>query len=283
MIKFPRRYAVIGNPVAHSLSPLIHADFARRTQSQMVYAALRASNSNDFDLVCKDFWENEGCGLNVTLPFKHKALLVADSATNYAQQAGAANVLARNQDGLIIAYNTDGGGMIIDLKRILGDLVDRKVLLIGAGGAAAGVIPSLIIAGVNCVHIANRTPDKAIDLANRFASDTSLNISGGGTESLETGDFDLVINATSASHKGEIVDYPEAIFSGAECAYDMSYGVADSEFLRRAHQAGVSKTSDGLGMLVEQAALSFAIWEGKMPETAETLIWLRKLYPIGIY
>ena len=266
------RYAVIGHPIAHSKSPLIHAAFARQCGQDIVYEAILAP-LDGFRAAVAAFRAAGGKGLNVTLPFKPEALKLADKPTERARLAGAANTLRFDQDG-VFADNTDGVGLVRDLMRLGQDLPGRRVLILGAGGAARGVILPLLEAQPACVAIANRTASKAQALAREF-SPFGAPIAGG-FDDFAGGAFDLVINATSASLGGEGLALPAGLFAPGALAYDMAYGKGETPFLAAARRLGAARLADGLGMLVEQAAESFFLWRGVRPQTAPVLAMLRK-------
>lgn len=264
------RYVVIGNPVAHSRSPEIHARFARATGETLVYERLLVE-PGDFARAAREFFAAGGRGANVTLPFKVDAFDFAQERTQRAAQAGAVNTLAA-RDGLVLGDNTDGAGLVRDLTANLGlALAGSRILLVGAGGAARGVVGPLLALGPALLVIANRTRARADELARAFEP-------GGPVRSAGFADmgrgFDLVVNATSSSTHGEPLELPAEVFAPGATAYDMAYGAAARAFLDRARAAG-ARASDGLGMLVEQAAESFHLWRGKRPETAGVIAALR--------
>lgn len=270
------RYAVIGNPIAHSKSPRIHAEFARQTGQDLRYVALLAP-LDGFVEVAQAFAAGGGCGANVTVPFKEAAFQLANARTPRAQAAGAVNTLRFSESGDILGDNTDGAGLVRDLTANLGfDLAGRRILLLGAGGAARGVILPLLEAAPATLFIANRTAAKAAALASDLrihAGNAAEKLAGGGLDALPGRCFDLVINATSASLAGELPPLPDDLFAPDALAYDMMYG-RDTPFLAFARQQG-ARTADGLGMLVEQAAEAFALWRGVRPDTAPVLAALR--------
>jgi shikimate dehydrogenase len=266
----PDRYAVIGNPVAHSKSPWIHAQFARACAQDIEYARIEAP-LDAFPATVDAFRATGGRGANVTLPFKHEAFLYCASVSERAREAGAVNtlVLDRAQPW---GDNTDGVGLLRDLEcNLRFELRGRRVLLMGAGGAAQAVLPALRSVGPARLVIANRTADRARTLAARFEGTT-----GCGYEGLDGTAFDLVVNATSAGLSGELPALPSArkLFAPGALAYDMVYG-RDTPFLSYARAAAV-RTSDGAGMLVEQAAESFFVWRGVRPDTRPVLAALRQ-------
>ena len=261
------RYAVIGNPVAHSKSPWIHAQFAQQTGQAIEYGAIHAP-LDGFAAAVAEFRAAGGRGANVTVPFKQDAYRLAARTSERARAAQAVNTLLLDADSPY-GDNTDGAGLIGDLQRNLGfDLSGKRVLLMGAGGAAQGVVAQLLEARPSRLAIANRSAHKALALAARFPP-----AGGGGYPGLAGERFDLVINATSAGLSGALPALPAGIFSAGALAYDMVYG-RDTPFLRLAREAGAA-ASDGLGMLVEQAAESFFVWRGVRPDTAPVLAALR--------
>ncbi|MFN3593991.1 MAG: shikimate dehydrogenase [Thiobacillaceae bacterium] len=263
-------YAVFGNPIAHSKSPVIHAAFARQTGQDMDYTALLAP-LDGFAACVAAFRAGGGKGANVTVPFKEAAWRLATRTTARAEAAQAVNTL--RFDGIeVLGDNTDGAGLVADLTRNLGlDLKGRRILLMGAGGAARGVIQPLLGEGPAMLFIANRTPQRAIELAERFAGLGPVR--GGGYEDLVGTAYDLVINATAASLAGELPPLPDGVYASGALAYDMMYG-RDTPFLQHARAAG-ARTADGLGMLVEQAAEAFYVWRGVRPQTTPVIALLR--------
>lgn len=266
-------YAVIGNPVEHSKSPDIHARFAMQTQQDLQYDRLLAPLDGFFSTV-QNFVRDGGKGLNVTLPFKLEAYALATTLTERARAAGAVNTL--KFDGTeMLGDNTDGFGLVTDITRNAGIVIAGKsVLLLGAGGAARGVILPLLSEQPARLVVANRTHAKALDLARRFSSQPRLKVS----EFADLDDsFDIVINATAASLASEVPPISPRVFGAHTLAYDMMYGKEATAFMRFAKQHGAS-VRDGLGMLVEQAAESFYVWRGVRPETATVFAELRKQF-----
>ena len=255
------RYALVGNPVAHSKSPWIHAEFARATSQDLDYGLLE-SPLDGFAATVQRFHAAGGKGLNVTLPFKQEAFGLCRSVSERARRAQAVNTLVLETG---FGDNTDGIGLVRDLQNL--NQPFGQVLLLGAGGAAQGVVGPLLDAGASRVVIANRTASKAKELAERFPG-----AAGQGYEGL-AGEFDLVINATSAGLIDETPPLPPGLLRAGVLAYDMVYG-RETPFLAAAKKAG-ARTSDGLGMLVEQAAESFFIWRGVRPQTRPVLAKLR--------
>ena len=255
------RYAVIGQPVAHSKSPWIHAQFARATRQDVEYGRIEAPLGG-FERAAEAFRAAGGKGLNVTLPFKEDAFRYCKVLSPRARQARSVNTIRFDTE--VFGDNTDGIGLVRDLGV---ELPGKRVLLMGAGGAAQGVVGALLEAGVAGLTIANRTEARARDIAARFSG-----VAASGYPALEPG-FDLVINATSASLADEAPALPPGVLARAKLAYDMVYG-RDTPFLAAARAAGV-KACDGIGMLVEQAAESFFVWRGVRPDTAPVLRELR--------
>jgi shikimate dehydrogenase len=271
------RYAVIGNPIAHSKSPLIHAAFARQTGQQLRYEALLAP-LDGFVATVQDFRRGGGLGLNVTVPFKLEAHALAGDHSARARAAGAVNTLAFRPDGAIFGDNTDGAGLVRDLGANLGcPLAGRAVLLLGAGGAARGVILPILGQHPARLVIANRTVAKAEELARQFAAERGgCALQASSFEALAGNRFDVVINATSASLADAAPPLPPDLYAPGALAYDMMYGKGDTPFLTAARADGATQRADGLGMLVEQAAESFLLWRGLRPDTAPVLAALRE-------
>lgn len=267
------QYAVVGNPVAHSKSPLIHAAFARQTGQPVVYDVLYA-NIAGFEAVVQRFRDGGGRGLNVTVPFKHRAYALAQRRSARAEQAQAVNTL-RFDDAGIFGDNTDGVGLVRDLTQNLGCTVrDRRVLLMGAGGASYGVCGPLLDEKPAALVIANRTAEKARVLAQHFSRlFPEAFLSAADYGALGGRAFDIVINATSAGLSGAMPALARGLFAADALAYDMVYG-RTTPFLELARSEG-ARVSDGVGMLVEQAAESFCIWRGVRPQTASVIALLR--------
>lgn len=265
------RYAVIGNPIAHSRSPQIHALFARQTGESIDYGRLLASIDGFVPKVL-EFRDAGGRGLNVTLPFKLEAFALADRRSARAEAAGAANLLAFDGDR-IFCDNTDGAGLVRDIEDRLGLGLSRlRVLICGAGGASRGVIRPLLDAGVGHLRIVNRNAQRAIELAAAWADPR---VTGGGFEDAGAAGFDLVINATSTGLAGDRLPVAAAVFEGCRLAYDMFYASGPTAFMQQAVESGCPRASDGLGMLIEQAAESFLMWRGVRPRTEEVYAAIR--------
>ena len=267
------RYAVIGNPIEHSKSPLIHSAFAEQTGQDLVYTRL-LGDLDDFEGDVRHFFQQGGQGLNVTVPFKHRAWQLADELSPLACSAGAVNTLIRLPDGRLRGDNTDGVGLVRDLIVNQGFLLGgARILLLGAGGASRGVARPLLESGPEQLLIANRTASKAEALAAEL--DAPERVAGCGLDELEGRRFDLIINGTAAGLSGGLPEIPDTLLAAGGWTYDMMYASEPTAFVRwgRAHQA--ARALDGLGMLVEQAAESFFLWRGIRPETAQIIRQLR--------
>jgi shikimate dehydrogenase len=261
------RYAVVGNPIAHSRSPRIHALFAAQTGQRMRYEALLAP-LDGFVAIVQAFIAAGGRGMNVTVPFKEEAFRLATILTERARAAGAVNTLSF-AEGEIHGDNTDGAGLVRDITNNLGRAIaGKRILLLGAGGAARGVILPLLAERPASLLIANRTAEKARALAGAFPD-----CDGNGFEAIAGRSFDLIINATSAGLAGGVLPRLTLAFAPGCLAYEMVYG-KDTDFLRQAADVGVT-SADGLGMLVEQAAEAFFVWRGLRPDTSPVLAELR--------
>ena len=266
------RYCVFGNPIAHSKSPAIHTLFASSSDQHLTYEALLAP-LDAFANTVRDFVAAGGRGANVTVPFKEEAFRLCDRLSQRAERAGAVNTLVFESNE-IFGDNTDGAGLVRDITQNLDfSLSGKRILLLGAGGAARGVILPLLAADPASLFIANRSAEKAEVLAALFAG--SVTVDGGNVAKIAGKSFDLVINATSASLSGEILPLPAGVFAAGSLAYDMMYGKGDTVFMAQARQLGAAQCADGLGMLVEQAAEAFALWRGVRPETQPVLASLR--------
>ncbi len=268
----PDHYAVIGNPVAQSKSPLIHAEFSRQTGEGIRYGAILAP-VDEFARAIADFQQQGGKGLNVTVPFKLEAFRMCGRVSGRADAAEAVNTLVFEEDD-IVGDNTDGAGLVRDVTSNLEfPLTGKRVLLVGAGGAARGVIMPILEREPDILVIANRTPQKAYDLQRRFSGHGK--VAAVAYHDLRGEHFDLVINATSASLYGELPPLPLGIFAPRSLAYDMMYGKGQTPFLQFARLQGAEYLADGIGMLVEQAAESFFVWRGIRPRTDVLIKMLR--------
>jgi shikimate dehydrogenase len=271
------RYAIVGNPVAHSKSPLIHAEFARRTGQDIDYERLLAP-LDGFAATVEAFARAGGKGLNVTVPFKVEAFALATGCTERARLAKAVNTLKRVGDRWH-ADNTDGAGLVHDLVENLGiGVAGRRIAVLGAGGAAHGILGPILAARPAALVIANRTPAKAAALADDFAPLGP--VTAVAPQDLEGSTFDVVINATSfGMREGDpgLAPCPASIFAAGSFAYDLVYARADAPtpFVRFAQESGAADAADGLGMLIEQAAESFHLWRGVRPDTTSMFTLLR--------
>ena len=277
------RYAVIGHGISYSRSPQIHSWFAQQCGQSLVYGLIDTPPES-FAAGVRAFLADGGRGLNVTVPFKQQALALADTASERAREAGAVNTLAVQPGGRLLGDNTDGAGLVRDLVANLRcELAGARVLLLGAGGAARGVIAPLLRAGLAQLQVANRTAARAVELARLFAplgpvtalADTAAAGSAGRAGAQSDGAWDLVINATSASHAGGLPAIPAGAVGTHTLCYDMGYAQRDTVFQQWARAAGAGQVANGLGMLVEQAAESFLLWRGVRPDTAPVLARLR--------
>lgn len=263
------RYGVIGYPISHSRSPVIHRLFALQTRQAMQYEPLKVA-PGELDTAVRRFEHSGGKGLNVTLPHKHDVLRLADHISDRAAVAGAINTLIF-RDELVFGDNTDGVGLLRDLQLNLElELADKNILILGAGGATRGIIAPLLDASPKSLTIANRTLSRARDLVTHFAV-------RGAVDAVRFKDvgrkpkYDLVINATSAGLKGETPPYPEKAISDGSFCYDLSYGLTPTPFSLWAARHGAGHSIMGWGMLVEQAAESFHLWRGIRPDTDAVL------------
>ena len=272
------RYAVVGDGIAHSRSPQIHALFAKATHQQLEYGLIDVPPAA-FVSVVRNFFRDGGRGLNVTVPHKEAALRLADTLTPRAQRASAVNTLARGDDRKLLGDNTDGAGLMRDLTVNLScKLHGARVLLLGAGGAARGIVAPLLEAGVASLVISNRHGARAKQLAGEFADlgpvtaapAANAAVRGRARGTHDAG-FDLIINATSASLRGELPQIPAGAVGTQTLAYDCAYGERDTVFMHWARSAGAARAVMGLGMLVEQAADSFLLWRGVRPDTEPVL------------
>lgn len=267
-------YAVMGNPIAHSKSPRIHAAFASQTQQDLDYTTILVE-LGELKTAVDNFRKQGGHGLNITVPFKTDAFAIADQHSERALKAEAANTLVLNKDGSIFADNTDGAGLVRDLTHNHGlTLRNKKILVLGAGGAVQGVLLPLLSEQPQQLVIANRTSEKAVALADKFSDSGS--ISGGGFDNLDGEKFDLIINGTAASLKGEVPAIPDDILANGGVCYDMMYSNEPTAFVQWGNEHRASQSLDGLGMLVEQAAESFRLWRGVQPDTDPVINLLRQ-------
>jgi shikimate dehydrogenase len=273
----PDRYAVIGNPIAHSKSPQIHGAFARQTLQDLTYGRILGHAEGFADAV-RRFFSEGGRGLNVTVPFKEQAWALVDERSARAETAGAVNTLIPLSDGRLRGDNTDGVGLVRDLGTNHGfAFAGKRVLLLGAGGASRGVLRPLLETGLAELVIANRTAPKALELA--AETEGSGPVRGCGLADLGAivnGGFDLIVNGTSAGLDGEVPEMPTACLSAGGWTYDMLYGDLTTAFCQWGASQGAARALDGLGMLVEQAAESFWLWRGVRPDTVPVIAMLRQ-------
>lgn len=273
----PDMYAVMGNPIEHSKSPLIHREFARQTRQHISYEAIQVDDGGLAQAV-GNFQGAGGKGVNITVPFKRDAWELADELSIEAERAGAVNTLLFRPDGRRYGHNTDGIGLLRDItmNHDPHQIGGERVLILGAGGAVRGILQPLLSHHPRSVFIANRTPDRAIALAEEFSHQT-LDLHGGGFGDIEAHPFDLIINGTAASLQGELPPLPAAAIGPHTWCYDMMYGREPTVFLQWAARCGAARLLDGLGMLVEQAAESFLLWRNVRPDTAPVIRKLRQL------
>ena len=274
MTAAPDQYGVVGHPVAHSWSPFIHGMFARETGQSLTYRLFEVAPA-EFRERVSEFFAAGGRGLNITLPHKIAAVDVADELTPRAARAHAVNTLAARGDGRLLGDNTDGAGLVHDLCDNLGVVIThRRILMIGAGGAARGVLAPLLALAPSELVIANRTEERAQALAQAFRDLGA--VSGAGFRTISGGAFDVIVNATSASLSGEVPAVPDSVIGDETLCYDMAYGKTDTAFIRWAVSRGCTRALQGWGMLVEQAAESFRVWRGVRPPTAAVLAALKE-------
>nr|WP_324257115.1 shikimate dehydrogenase [Cellvibrio fontiphilus] len=266
-------YAVFGNPINHSKSPVIHRQFAEQTGQDMHYNK-QLVNEGEFELAAQEFFAQGGKGLNITVPFKLNAFAFAQKRTTRAERAGAVNTLAKLSDGTILGDNTDGIGMIHDMHNLGWELEGKRVLILGAGGAVRGILQPLLEEKPGQVVIANRTPEKAEELAKNFLDLGDIRAKS--FAQLQGDHFDLVINGTSASMQGELPPLPDDLLAANACCYDMMYGAEPTIFLAWAKQHGAAQVADGLGMLIGQAAEAFYLWRQIRPEVIPVITALRR-------
>ena len=266
------QYRVFGNPIHHSKSPNIHSAFAAATHQQLNYQAQLVAEEAFEDTVTQ-FFAAGGKGLNITVPFKQRAVAIAQVLSPAATKAGAANTLYLNAQGQLVADNTDGTGLVRDICHNLeGQLSAKRILVLGAGGAVRGVLQPILAQLPAQVVIANRTYSKAYDLAALYADIGPIEAT---PMAQLKGSFDWIINGTSASLTGALPSLPKGLISNTSRCYDMMYGAQTTVFNQWALNQGAAQADDGLGMLVEQAAQSFSLWRGVMPPTAAVLSTLR--------
>lgn len=265
MKRSPDLYAIIGHPVEHSLSPGIHAAFAKQTGQTLHYTRIDAPPGG-FAAALREFLASGGKGLNVTLPFKEEAAALCHVLAPRAKLARAVNTICVHEDGTLAGDNTDGIGLVRDLRHNRHvSFKNKRVLLLGAGGAASGVLPALLEEKPARVYIANRTPERAKKLVERLGSE---HLQAGGYDEIGRTSFSLVINATSASLAGALPPLPQDCLEPNAVCYDLMYADRPTVFMLWAEQQGAAQVFDGWGMLVEQAAEAFRLWRGVRPDTA---------------
>lgn len=271
------RYAVMGNPIGHSLSPRIHHAFAEETNQSLAYNAMLVE-MGEFPLKVSSFFAEGGQGLNITVPFKQEAWQLADNLSSDAKLAGAVNTLFSDQAGKLQGHNTDGIGLIRDIKHNYNCSIEgKKILIMGAGGASRGIILPLLREQPESVRIVNRTLSKAEELAQLFSQYGNVKACAYDDLNESKADtVDWIINASSASLEGTLPPMPSHILSKETVCYDLMYGQQETVFCQWAQKAGAIKVMDGLGMLVEQAAESFYLWRGIRPTTDKVILGLRK-------
>jgi shikimate dehydrogenase len=267
------RYAIIGNPVAQSKSPLLQTAFARQLGQDMSYEAILAT-AGTFHETVRRFMGEGGKGMNVTAPFKLDALDLVDEMSDRARAAQAINTLKFDETG-VYGDNTDGAGLVNDIQERMGvSLAGRRLLVIGAGGASRGIFLPLLEAGPAYFLVVNRTESKAHAIVGDRAE--RGRIEAGPIPLAAGGRFDVVINATSVSLTGERLPLPEGIFAEGSLAYELAYNKGHTAFMEDASQGGAARISDGLGMLVSQAAEGFLLWRGVRPDVSEAMSLLRE-------
>ena len=265
-----KKYAVIGNPVHHSISPMIHAQFSQEFGLEISYEKI-LSPIDGFHETVKKFIDSDGQGFNITLPFKIQAHTLSKNLSPNARAAGAVNAI-KIENNSLIGENTDGNGLVNDFSNNLKQsLKGKEILIIGAGGATQGILKPILDCDPEKILLANRTKEKSLKLASKFSQYGK--VCGFGLDQIKAKPVDIVINATSASIDGNIPNIPKGVIEGTLC-YDLMYG-RETPFMKWANENSARKVSDGLGMLVEQAALSFSFWLGKNPQTKPVIELIR--------
>jgi len=266
------KYAIFGNPVEHSLSPIIHDCFAKQSHEQFQYTRIKPS-LDGFDIALQQFINDGGNGCNITFPFKGQAFNLSNEYSDTARDAEAASCLLV-RDGAIFADNYDGTGLVQDLTHNHKLSLDQKnILIIGGGGATRGILGPLLATTPSKIIIANRTPQKATDLAERYKS--KGHVTGVALNEIEIVPYDLIIHATTAGHQGRLISLPQGIIGHQTRCYDLSYGKAAEPFLHWAKESGSVQCIDGLGMLVEHNAAVFYLWRNIQPDTKPVIDFLR--------
>ncbi len=268
-------YAVMGYPISHSRSPGIHHLFAEQSKQHIVYSAILVE-PGDFSNAVAAFQSQGGKGLNVTIPYKEEAWSLVNQRSARAEKAGAVNTIMLRQDGSLYGDNTDGIGLVNDLTKNQSlSLKNKKILILGAGGAVKGILQPILIESPAQIVIANRTPDKALTLAKQYAEiDDTCPVIGVGFDEIPKQLFDIVINGTASSLTGNIPDIKAELVNNAFC-YDMMYGKEATTFMQWCMKHNASNVSDGLGMLIEQAAAAFYVWRNVQPDTRPVITRIR--------
>jgi shikimate dehydrogenase len=268
-MRAPDQYGVVGHPISHSWSPFIHGLFAKQTEQSLVYRLYDVAPEN-FRAYVLEFFTRGGRGLNVTVPHKEAAAELANELTVRADRAGAVNTLMLNAEHSILGDNTDGHGLVTDLQKNLGvGVSNERVLILGAGGATRGVVEPLLGLGPAELVVANRTAERAVNLASLFVDLGAIR--GCGFEDVGDEPFDLVINATAAGLSGAVPNVAGSVIGAHTVCYDMSYSKSATPFVTWAIEHGCARAHKGWGMLVEQAAESFTLWRGVRPDTEPVL------------
>lgn len=268
-MRTPDQYGVVGHPISHSWSPFIHGLFAKQTDQSMVYRLYDIA-PEDFRVQVLEFFTRGGRGLNVTVPHKEAAAELANELTARADRAGAVNTLILNDGSTLLGDNTDGHGLVTDMRKNLGiGITNERILILGAGGATRGVVEPLLSLGPTELIIANRTPDRAVNLASLFQDLGAVR--GCGFDEVGDQPFDIVINATAAGLSGSVPNVAGSVIAAHTICYDMSYSKSATPFVSWAIEHGCARAHKGWGMLVEQAAESFTLWRGVRPDTEPVL------------
>ena len=271
---FVSKYTVFGNPIAQSKSPSIHQMFAEQAGLKIEYDRTLATKDNFIPTLEEFFLNADAKGCNVTSPFKEQVAKWVNELSDSAKIAGAVNTVIRKRDGTFLGDTTDGQGLVQDLMRLGVPVKGARILLLGAGGAARGVLQSILAIEPRLLMIANRTEEKAKQLASLIPQDNFIGLGLNQLNEVQQS-FDLIINSTSASLTGDLPPIPDSIISSSACVYDMSYADKPTVFLQHAQKLGVLNTFDGLGMLVGQAAESFYLWTGYRPNVSPVIHTLR--------
>ena len=257
-----KKFAVIGIPIKHSLSPIIHKEFAKQQGINIQYKMIEPDSEEHFETHAQSFFSKKGYGANVTIPFKEKAFLLADSHDESVIECGCANTLI-SQDNKIKSFNTDGEGFINDLIMKKIELLNKKILILGAGGSARSIINSIIKNNIDKIDILSKTKEKIDVLIDKYKDKSNISHYEDGSN------YDLVINTTPVSLTNEKINFPTNIFNNKSIGYDLFYSKNNTSFQSWSQNNGATKVYDGLGMLIEQAALSYKIWNNFEPSTKD--------------